>query len=138
MIPPMDYGLSTYSFPFSCGFMRDELGRAPSTSMTAFGLAELAQTFGLASIETPLDRMVPDLSDAGIDRFRNTLELANLGLVVDTGVINIDSLRTVLPQAKRAGAGIVRAMLSTVLEGARAQVPGGWAAYQAEMIRRLQ
>jgi len=105
--------------------------------MQAEDLIALAMTWGLTSVELPLYSMLPDLTSDTLDRLRVRLEHAQLVLVVDTGVIEIDQLRTLLPAAERAGARIVRAMLSTILEGARADLAGGWDAYRAEMQRRL-
>ncbi len=130
------FGVSTYSFPFSCGFAREGDRRAPQP-MDAFGLIALASQHGLSSVETPLPGMLPDLSAATIDRFRGTLEEAGLGLVVDTGVVDVERLQTLLPLAARAGAKVVRAMLSTILEGARAGIPGGWFDYVHEIRRRI-
>jgi len=81
--------------------------------------------------------MLPDLAEHTIDRLRATLAEAGLGLVVDTGVIDVETLTTIVPLATRAGAQVVRATVSTVLEGARFQLAGGWSQHLAEMRRRL-
>ena len=133
----MAVGVSAYSFPCGCGFARRDGAPSAARPMDAFGLAALASEYGLASIETPLVRMLPDLSLATIDRLRETLAAAGLALVVDTPVIDVEALRATLPLAARAGARIVRAMLSTILEGARSELPGGWDAYFQEMRRRV-
>ena len=132
----MKFGVSAYSFPFSCGFLQQG-DRRVAQPMDAFALAGLAAEHGLAGIATPLSTMLPDLAEETIDRLRVTLERANLSLVVDTPVIDVDLLRMALPLAARAGARVVRATISKVLEGARADVPGGWPAYFHEMRRKV-
>ncbi len=132
----MKFGVSAYSFPFSCGFLKQEDRRA-AQPMNAFGLATLASEHGLSSIATPLPPMLPDLSFSTIDRLRDTLRDANLTLVVDTSVVDVATLQTLLPLAKRAGARVVRATVSTILEGARAGVVGGWQPYLNDIKERI-
>jgi sugar phosphate isomerase/epimerase len=81
--------------------------------------------------------MLPDLTPATIDRLRDTLKDYGLGLVVDTGVVDRPTLEQILPLAARAGAHIVRATLSTILEGARTTIPGGWEAHLADIRQRI-
>ncbi len=129
-------GVCAYSFPFNCGFLQRD-GCAASEPFDAQALIELATTWGLSGVETPLARMLPDQSLDTIDRFRATLEERGLSLVVDTGIVEPEALRELLPLAARAGARVVRATLSAILEGARAELPGGWDAYLQEMRRRI-
>jgi sugar phosphate isomerase/epimerase len=130
-------GVASYSFPFSCGWARRE-GRAPlAQPLRAPDLIATAVEHRMSGIEIPLAGMLPDLSEATIDGLRETLAAANLGLVVDTGIVDVATLREQLPLAARAGAKVVRATLSSILEGARAGQPGGWEAYLAEMRRRI-
>lgn len=105
--------------------------------MDAFDLAALASEYGLAGLETPIHGMLPDLSSGTISRFRDTLQASRLTLTVDTGVVNEEHLKTTLPLAALAGARIVRATLSTILEGARAGLAQGWDTYRAELQRRI-
>lgn len=131
----MPFGVCAYGFPVGCGFA--QRGEPLSNPLKATEFMALATAHGLSSIEIPLTGMLPDLEPATIDRFRAAREQANLGLVVDTGVVDIETLERMLPLAARAGAHVVRATLSTILEGARADLPGGWAAHLAEMQRRI-
>jgi sugar phosphate isomerase/epimerase len=130
-------GLAAYSFPFGCGFLQRNGRRACDTPMDAWRLIELASGYGLARIEIPLAGVLPDLAPATIDRLRGALAEVGLGLVVDSGVVDVEELRALLPLAARAGAAVVRATLSPILEGARAGWPGGWEAHLAEMRRRI-
>ena len=133
----MNVGISAYSFWCACGFLRRGSDDPATPRIDAFALVDLAASWKLASIEIPLPAMLPDMTPATMDRLRRALEDASLALVVDAPVIDVAALQLLLPLAKRAGARIVRAMLSTILEGARATYPGGWDAHLAEMRRRL-
>jgi sugar phosphate isomerase/epimerase len=131
------FGIAAYSFPCGCGLLRREAQPAAPEPLDAFGLARLAADHGLRSVETPLPGMLPDLSGDTLDRFQGVLEELGLSLVVDTGVVERDRLEALLPSVVRTGARVVRATLSTILEGARAGVPGGWDAYMEEMLSRV-
>jgi 3-oxoisoapionate decarboxylase len=133
----MTFGLAAYSMPCSCGFVQRDGRPANATPLTAWDLIDFASEHGLSSIEIPLQSTLPDLSAATIDRLRALLAERGLALVVDTGVVDVAQLRATLPLAARAGAQVVRATLSTILEGARAGLPGGWDTYLDEMRRRV-
>jgi 3-oxoisoapionate decarboxylase len=130
-------GVASYSFPFSCGWAKRDGRPAFPEPIRAPDLIALALEHGLSSIEIPLAGMLPDLSDSSIDQLRDSLAAAGLGLVADTGIVDVATLREQLPAAARAGAKVVRATLSSILEGARAGLPGGWQAYHEEMRRRI-
>ncbi len=133
----MKIGIAAYGFPFSIGFVGGATASPSPPPMDAAALIDLAASRGLSGVEIPFGRMLPDLSDDTVDRLRAKLEAANLSLVVDTGVVDEDELRVLLPQAARAGARLVRVLLSTILEGNRAAVAGGWDNYLVEMCKRL-
>src|SRR5262245_36946886 len=122
----MTFGLAAYSFPCCCGFAQRDGRPACANPMSAWDLIDLASEYGLTSVEIPLQGMLPDLSAATIDRLRALLAERGLALVVDTGIVDVEKLRETLPLAARAGAQVVRATLSSILEGARAGLPGGW------------
>ena len=136
-MPRTTFGVCAYSFPVSCGFARRDGQPALAAPLDAWGLIALAVEHGLASVEMPLQGMLPDLSDRTLDRLRAALQEAGLALVVDSSVVAVEPLGALLPLAARAGARVVRATLSTILEGARAGLPGGWAAYLDELRRRI-
>jgi 3-oxoisoapionate decarboxylase len=133
----MPVGVASYSFPFSCGWAKRDGRPAFPQPIRAADLIALAVEHGLSGIEIPLTGMLPDLSNASVDQLRDSLAAAGLGLVVDTGIVDVATLSEQLPAAARAGAKVVRATLSSILEGARAGLPGGWDAYREEMRRRL-
>lgn len=124
----MQYGVAAYSFPCSCGFAQRD-GTCIETPLDAWGLIDLALESRLSSVEFPFHGSLPNLSAPTIDRLRARLQETGLGLVVDTPVLDEENLRVVLPLAARAGAKVVRAMISGVLEGARAGFVGGWQAH---------
>jgi sugar phosphate isomerase/epimerase len=130
------FGVSSYSFLFTCGYAR-QANRHVARPLGVYDLIDLAAEHGLSHMAIPLGTMLPDLSDDTIDQLRARLADAGLDLVVDTGVIDVENLRQILPAARRAGAGVVRGTLSTILEGARAALPGGWPVYLDEMCRRI-
>lgn len=133
----MPFGVASYSFPFSCGWARRDGRPSFPEPIRALDLIALATEHQLSGIEIPLAGMLPDLSNDSIDQLREMLASAGLGLVADTGVVDVATLREQLPAAARAGAKVVRATLSSILEGARAGLPDGWDAYMDEMRRRI-
>ncbi len=137
--PPrrLPVGVCAYSFPCSCGFLRREDQAAPNAVLDAWQLIELAIEHHLSSVETPLSGMLHDLSPATLEQFRAKLAANDLALVVDSGVVDVEALTALLPLAARIGAKTVRATLSTILEGARSGIPGGWDAYLEEVQRRI-
>lgn len=112
------FGVAAYSFPCSCGLALRDNRPAVAHPMDAWGLIELAAEHRLAGVEMPLS-LLPDRSPATIERLRATLSEYELALVVDTGIIQAETLAPLLPLAAAAGTRTVRAMLSSVLEGAR-------------------
>lgn len=131
------FGVAAYSFPCSCGFLRRDGKPSVAEPLGARGLIGLAQQYNLRGVEMPLASTLPDTEPATIDALRATLEKSNLTLLVDTGLADVDAITALLPLARRAGASVVRATLSNILEGARATIPGGWAAHHAENLRRV-
>jgi sugar phosphate isomerase/epimerase len=130
-------GVASYSFPFSCGWAKRDGRPAFPQPIRAADLITLATEHGLSGIEIPLAVMLPDLSNSSVDQLRDTLAAAGLGLVADTGIVDVATLREQMPAIARAGAKVFRATLSSILEGARAGLPGGWDAYREEMRRRI-
>lgn len=133
-----DFGLAAYSFPFTCGLASRDGVRVGSQRLDAYGLVSLASSWGMTNLELPLTAVLPGASGDSLDEFREALRGADLSLTVDSGVIEEEALAALLPLAARAGARVVRAMPSAVLEGARAALEVGWAAYMAELCRRLE
>jgi sugar phosphate isomerase/epimerase len=135
--PRATFGVAAYSFPCGCGFLRREQPAPPGSTLDAWRLIELATTWNLSGVEIPLQSTLPDLEPTTIDRLRDTLAERGLSLLVDTGIVDVPTLAATFPLAKRAGAKVVRAVVSGILEGARATIPGGWDAHLAEIRRRV-
>src|SRR5262245_33632781 len=133
----MNIGIAAYSFPCGCGFARRDGQPVTKQPLTAWDLIALASEHGLISVEIPLQGTLPDLSERTIDRLRQEIESRGLTLVVDSGIVDVETLRALFPLARRAGARVVRATLSSILEGARAGIPGGWDAYIGEIRSRI-
>ena len=130
------YGLSVFSFPFTAGYAKRE-GKAIDTPLGGHGLIELAAANGLNSVEMPLAHMLPDTRPETIDRFGAACRARKLDYVLDTGVLDVATLREALPQGVRAGAKIVRAMLSGFLEGARAVHAPDWNGHMRDALAKL-
>lgn len=122
------FGVAAYSFPCSYGLTLRNHRPAVDKPMDAWTLIGLAAQYRLSSVEMPLS-ILPDRSPATIERLRATCEEYRLGLVIDTGIVQTETLAPVLLLAARAGARTVRALLSSTLEGAR----GDLAAWQARL-----
>jgi 3-oxoisoapionate decarboxylase len=130
------FGVAAYSFPCGCGFLRRDAQGGPKP-LDAAGLIDLATTWNLSGVEIPLQSTLPDLELATIDQLGAALQERELTLVVDTGIVDVQTLAALLPLSARAGARVVRATLSSILEGARAGIPGGWEAHFSEIRRRV-
>jgi len=112
------FGVAAYSFPCSCGLALRDHRPAVAQPMDAWGLIDLAARHRLSGVEMPLT-LLPDRSPATIERLRSALEEHSLSLVVDTGIVQTETLAPLLPVAASTGARTVRALLSSTLEGAR-------------------
>jgi len=133
----MVFGVAAYSFPCACSLAQRD-GRCHEVPLDAWGMIDLAVAHGLSSIEIPFVGYLPDLQESTIDRLKARLVETGVGLVVDTPTIDVALLQQVLPAAARVGATTVRAMVSSVLEGARANVAGGWDAHLAATETRIR
>lgn len=132
----MKIGLAAYGLPFTCGFARSGERRAPQ-QIDALGLARLATAHGLHGIETPLNGMLPAVDLPNVTRLREELQAGEHSVVVALGVVDEERMGQVFPFARHLGATVVRATVSTFLEGARAQLSGGWEAHFADIRERI-
>jgi sugar phosphate isomerase/epimerase len=135
-VEKVNFGLSCYSFPFSCGFLKRDGVSACPKPMNGLDLVDLAAQHGMTSVEFP-HNIIPDHSEAGLDRFNDLLKSKGMTYVLDMGIINVEEMQRVLPLGKRAGARIVRCTISGFLEGARAKMVPDWDAYMRDMISRV-
>jgi sugar phosphate isomerase/epimerase len=130
------FGLSCYSFPFTCGFLKRDGKLACLKPMNGLDLVELAARYGLTSVEFPYT-ILPDHSEAGMVRFGQLLRSQGMAYVLDLPVIDVDQAHQALPLAKIAGARIARCMAAGFLEGARSKHVPDWNAYMRDIIARL-
>ncbi|HWQ16162.1 MAG TPA: sugar phosphate isomerase/epimerase family protein [Roseiflexaceae bacterium] len=131
-------GLAAYSMPWRCGFAGAGTARACPAPLDAYDLLELAAEHGLAAVELPIAALLPDLEPGTLAAFKARADALGLAIVVDYGVVDVPALERLIPAAAALGARTLRVMLSTILEGARAAVPGGWEAYLERMIAELR
>lgn len=130
-------GLAAYSFPWRCGFAGQGTERVCSQPYTIDDLFNLASEYGLGAVEFPL-MMLPDLRPATLTVLRERAATLGLSLVCDSGVVDVPTLEQYIPAAAILGVRTLRVMLSSVLEGARGSIAGGWDAHLQEMIYRLR
>lgn len=150
-------GLASYSFPVSCGYARRDGAVPLANPFRAHDLIALAEQYDLNGIEIPLDAMLPDTTPATLDPLKAALDARQMTLVVDGPIVDVEYLTGMLPLAARAGAKVMRVVVSSILEGARhtiSQATGAmagwgalatgktttassWADYLAEIHRRV-
>lgn len=112
-------GLASYSFPVSCGYARREGAEPLANPFRAYDLIALAEQYELGGIEIPLDALLPDLEPSTLDQLKTALDARQMTLVVDGPIVDVDYLTRMVPLAARAGAKVMRAVVSSILEGAR-------------------
>jgi len=130
-------GLSALSFSYRCGLVGRGTPRAVARPLGVDDVIALAARAGLRSVEFPL-ALLPDRGPAPLAALRARLDAADLIPVVDSDVADVEALRRDIPAAAALGARALRVLVSSVLEGFRAHIPGGWAAHSAEVVARLR
>jgi sugar phosphate isomerase/epimerase len=105
--------------------------------MNGLDLVELAARHGLSGVEFPIS-LLPDSTEAGLDRFGDLLRAKGMSFVPDLPVIDVAQAQRELPLARRAGARIARCMASGFLEGARSAHVPDWPTHLREVSSRLQ
>ncbi len=130
-------GLSALSFSYRCGLVGRGTGRVVSRPIGVDDVVALAARAGLRSVEFPLD-LLPDLAPARLAALRERLAVSGLAPVADTDVADAETLRRHIVAADAVGARVLRVLVSPVLEGMRAALPGGWDAHVVEIVDRLR
>lgn len=133
----MRIGLSALSFSYRCGLMGRGTSRMVAQPMEVEGLIVLAARAGLQGVAFPA-ALLPDLSLARLSSLRNRLHIHGLTPVLDSGVVDVPTLERLIPAAAALGVQVLRVLVSEVMEGTRAALPGGWAAHLDEIISRLR
>ncbi|MEN9933515.1 MAG: hypothetical protein RLZZ387_94 [Chloroflexota bacterium] len=130
-------GLAAYGLPWRCGFAGAGTPRACPAPLGAYGLLEMAAEHGLSTVELPL-RMLPDLEPATLAAFKARADGLGVAIVPASGLVDEAELGVLIPAAAALGARTMRVVLSGILEGVRATIPGGWEVHLAEQIARLR
>lgn len=133
----LPFGLASYSFSAGCGFLKRD-GKPVSNPMSAFDLLDLANKHNLSGIEVPLAGTLPDLGPANLHSLKSKLRASNAWVVADSGVVEEQSLRDLIPLAAMVGAKVIRVTLSRILEGNRGKQEGGWRFHLQEVHGRLR
>jgi sugar phosphate isomerase/epimerase len=136
-INSLPVGLAAYSFPWRCGWAGRDTGRVCTTPYTGYDLLDLAAQHDLSIVELPL-QMLPDMEPETLQAFRARADELGLKIVAAGGAVDVATMERLIPAAAAVGAKVLRVVLSSLLEGARATMPGGWEAHLSEMIARLQ
>jgi sugar phosphate isomerase/epimerase len=131
------FGVASYSFPCACGFARRAASTTVERPLDAWDLVDLAVRHGLRGVEMPLTNFLPECGEDSCEQLRSVLQDAGLSLVVDSSLLDLNALTQLLPLAACAGASTVRVTMSTILEGARATMLGGWQTHYEEIARRV-
>jgi len=130
-------GLSALSFSYRCGLIGRGTRRATSKPLSIEDIITLALRAGLQSIEFPLE-MLPDFAPERLKALRARLATCNLVPIVDSDVVNVETLERHIPAAAAIGARVLRVIVSPVLEGWRSRMIPDWAHYLDEVIARLR
>jgi sugar phosphate isomerase/epimerase len=117
------------------GYLETTSGQKPEKPVSIFGLMDWAREKNLSGVDIPL----PAAHSA--EEINDALEERGLRLVAECMALLSQSAEenvAAIVKAQKAGARVVRFCLSGVLEGKRAQVPGGWAAHREALASRMR
>jgi sugar phosphate isomerase/epimerase len=131
-------GLAAHGFSYLCGFVGAGTSRACPNSYDVYALMDLAVSHGLSGVEFPPEWGLQSLERADLERTRAYAEARGLFIVIDSGVVDVADLRSLLPAAAALGAPVVRVLVSTILCGDRRAVRATWPGHLAEITRRLR
>lgn len=143
---PIPFALCAYSLPHVMGYLPTKSGEKCAAPLSPLGLMDASQEMALAGVEFPLSALVPsfdgkwvETDGANVDLVAE-LERRGLKIVADYGALldtDAEALRTYLRTAAKAGANVVRAVLSHILCGDRRKLAGGWEAHLSDIAGRL-
>lgn len=131
-------GLAAYGFGYLGGFAGAGTPRACPRPLDAYSLMDLAAQQGLGGVEFPPAWGLPALDGGALAEARAAAEARGLFVVIDSGIVDADELRALLPIAVALGARTVRATISAILCGDRRAVRDTWPGYLAAIERRLR
>ncbi len=119
IVPTLPGGICVFGLTYACGLTWAGTPKANPRPLDAFGLIELAAARGLASVEFPPGRMLPDTTPATLARARRAAEARGLAIILPAGRVERDHLSEQLEVARQLGAPVVRCTLSPLLCGDR-------------------
>ena len=132
-----NYLLTAYGLPHTIGLLPTKDGAAHPAPLRCLDLLDAAAAMGLAGVEF----LLPGSEEMSVERLREELLTRNLRLVADYPALmgaDAETFRAYLQSAAKAGAKVVRAMLSGTLCGDRRALAGGWDAHLAIIATRLK
>ena len=142
----LPYLLTGYGLPYSLGYILLANGTPNPAPWSLEELANRAVELGLSGIEAPLTNRIPSFDGKVVelegycDNLVDLLRERELSVVADSGIVledTIEQLQEALHSAHRAGARILRVMISNLLCGDRRSIPGGWKAWLEATAQRL-
>lgn len=129
----MRVGLAAYSAAYSMGFMEPH-----ERAWGADGLIDAAVRLGLSGVELPANLVSRELDAGALSDFADKARDAGLSVVADTGGTDPERLSENLRAAGPLGATLLRTTLSSILEGERGRMEGGWRAHLEACIENLK
>ena len=130
-----DFAVTAYGLPHATGFLPTKDGTLPEKPVMIFDLMDWAKERNLAGVDVPLPASV------SAEEVREALAERNLKLVVESMAVlslSVDETRAHLEKAQKAGAKVVRFVLSSILCGDRRGFPGGWSDHLVALAARLR
>lgn len=136
-LPTLNMSLNLYGFPHLAGRLKTKDGTVYPSPMTARDVVRAAKEFGLAGVDIPL----PPESEMSTEEFRDLLAENDLRFVSEYLIlvdVAPDAIQDYLIRSAKAGAKVVRALISNVLCGCRHELPGGWETRLDAVVARLK
>ncbi len=106
--------------------------------MDVYHLMDKAAAYGLSGVEFPAPEYVPRMGEGELELVRRYGEERGLYFVLDTGVVDVAVMRSLIGTATALGARTIRVTASTLLCGDRRAVAAGWPGYIAGIVERLR
>lgn len=142
----LPYALTAYSLPHVMGYIPTQDKTPNPAPLGTMALLDRAAAYGLQGAEFPLSARVPSFNGTWVEvpgaggDVRAALEARGLRVLTDYGAIldrTADELRDALTESARAGATVMRVILSNLLCGDRRKVPD-WEGHLTALAARLR
>ena len=119
------FGICAFGLAYGCGIVWAGTELANPNPFRASHLLRIASAREMAFVELP-PSLLPSSEPEELRAFRAEADALGLGVVVASGLAEVEPLRRDLRIANELGAKTVRCILSRVLCGDRRNFPGGW------------